>query len=135
MNQPAPTGDSEEQKVPEVVSRPDREQLRQMIAPIKSPATQVGESIVHALQQDNTVAVITTVVVGPDGGQHVVTAALDPELMSEVQMLLARASVEREDDEPCMGFHCLVRPKGEAGGPTLTDSDPNGAGAGSENNG
>ena len=99
--------------MPNVVAHPDQNQLRQMIMPIKSPATQVGESIVYALQQDNTVAVITTVVVGPDGGQHVVTAALDPTMMNQVQELLAKASQDREDEEPCMGFHCLVRAKDE----------------------
>ncbi len=101
---------------PNVVSRPDPAKLQQMVIPIKSPATQVGESIVYALQQDNTVAVITTVVAGPDGGQHVVTAALDPSLMGEVQQLLARAAQERVEDEPCMGFHCLIRGKDEADG-------------------
>ena len=109
---------------PHVVPRPDQAKLQQMVVPIKSPATQVGESIVYALQQDNTVAVITTVVVGPDGGQHVVTAALNPSLMGEVQQLLARAAQERVEEEPCMGFHCLVRDKNETDGDKPTDAAP-----------
>lgn len=106
----SPTG-NKPPTMPNVVKEPNRSQLRQMIAPIKSPALQIGETIIHALQQDNTVAVITTVVVGPDGRQSVVTAALDPRMMSSVQQLLAQAEQEREDEEPCMGFHCLVKPK------------------------
>jgi hypothetical protein len=70
------------------------------------------------------VAVITTVVAGPDGRQSVITAALDPELMSEVQQLLARAEHEREDDEPCMGFHCLIRTKDAPESEGSTDSTP-----------
>lgn len=94
-----------------VVQKVDRKQLKQFATTIKTAEAQVGEHIIAALQHDDTVAVVTTVVVGPDGRQQVISAALDPVLMNEVQELLTRAAQEREEEEPCMGFHCLTKPK------------------------
>ncbi len=96
---------------PVVVEKVDRERLQQFVTKIRTAEQQVGENIIQALKHDDTVAVLTTVVMGPDGQQCVVTAALDPKLMSQVQELLVRASKEREEEEPCVGFHCLVKPK------------------------
>ncbi len=94
-----------------VTSKVDRNQLAQFVTTIKNAEQQVGEHILGALRHDNTVAVITTVGIGPDGQQHIISAALDPERMKQVQALLQAASNEREDEEPCFGFHCLVKPK------------------------
>jgi hypothetical protein len=55
--------------------------------------------------------VITTVAIGSDGQQRVVSAALNPERMQQVQELLQAADEEREEEEPCVGFHCLIKPK------------------------
>jgi hypothetical protein len=118
MNQPDPRPNSESQPVspgetPEVVERVDPRQLQHFVTTIKTPEAQVGENIINALRHDGTVAVLTTVVVGPDGQQRVVSAALDPKMMSEVQRLLMQAAEDREPEQPCVGFHCLVKPKGE----------------------
>ena len=115
QSKPAP--DKEQQKVPskrmEVAKKVDQRQLQHFVTTIKSAEQQVGENIIQALQHDGTVAVLTTVVVGPDGQQRVVSAALDPKLMSQVQALIMKAQEEREEEEPCVGFHCLIKPKAE----------------------
>lgn len=89
----------------------DQQQIAQFVTTIKNAEQQVGEHIIRALQHDNTVAVITTVAMGPDGQQRVVSAALNPERMQQVQELLQAAEEERVQEEPCVGFHCLVKPK------------------------
>ena len=78
---------------------------------IKNAEQQVGEHIIAALQHNDTVAVLTTVAVGADGQQRVISAALNPERMKQVQEILTAAEAEREPEDPCFGFHCLVKPK------------------------
>ncbi len=89
----------------------DNQEITQFVTAIKNAEQQVGEHIIHALQHDGTVAVITTVAVGPDGQQRVISAALNPDRMQQVQEILQAAEEEREEEEPCVGFHCLVKPK------------------------
>lgn len=113
----------EPEEIPAVVDKVDTQQLRQFVTTIKSAEQQVGENIITALRNDNTVAVLTTVVLGPDGQQRVVSAAIDPELMPDVQQLLVRAQQEREAEEPCFGFHCFVQPKSQ---PDISAKEPSG---------
>jgi len=101
----------------EVVEKVDSNQMQHFVTSIKTAEQQVGENIIQALQHDGTVAVLTTVVMGLDG-QRIVTAALKPELMQQVQTILMNAQEEREEEEPCVGFHCLVKPKQK-----ITDTD------------
>ncbi len=89
----------------------DRSQIAQFVTTIKNAEQQVGEHIIQALQHDDTVAVITTVAMGQDGQQRVISAALNPERMQQVQEILQAAEAEREEEEPCVGFHCLVKAK------------------------
>jgi uncharacterized protein (DUF111 family) len=89
----------------------DKDQMVQFVTTIKNAEQQVGEHIIQALQHKNTVAVITTVAMGTDGRQRVISAALDPQRMQQVQEILQAAEEEREEEEPCVGFHCLVKPK------------------------
>lgn len=105
--------DSPAEKPLNVVGKVDANQLQHFITTIKTAEQQVGENIISALQHDGTVAVLTTVVVGPDGQQNVVSAALNPHMMSHVQEILMSAQQERQDEEPCVGFHCLIKPKGK----------------------
>ncbi|MGI9474226.1 MAG: hypothetical protein ACR2NZ_21980 [Rubripirellula sp.] len=95
----------------------DSNQIAQFVTTIKNAEEQVGEHIIQALQHTNTVAVLTTVAVGPDGQQRVISAALSPERMQQVQEILTTAEEERVDEEPCVGFHCFVTPK-EASDPS-----------------
>ncbi|KAA5547039.1 hypothetical protein FYK55_01065 [Roseiconus nitratireducens] len=85
--------------------------IRQFVSTIKNAEQQVGEHIIRALEHDDTVAVLTTVAIGPDGQQHLISAALDPERMSLVQEILAEANRHRDPEEPCLGYHCLIEPK------------------------
>lgn len=78
---------------------------------IKNVELQIGEHVVAALKHADTIAVLTTIVVGPDGGQHIISAALNPQRMAKVNELLFEAEQERDEDEVCFGFHCLVNPK------------------------
>ncbi len=89
----------------------DPNQLKHFVTTIKNAEQQVGEHIIKALQHGDTVAVLTTVMVGPDGVQRIVSAALDPKRMAQVNEILQSAAKERESQEPCFGFHCLIKPK------------------------
>ncbi len=95
----------------EITNDVDGKQMAQFVTTIRNAEEQVGQHIIQALQHDDTVAVITTVAVGPDGNQRVISAALNPDRMKQVQEILTQAEEEREDEEPCVGFHCLVKPK------------------------
>ncbi len=96
----------------------DGKKIAQFVTTIKNAEQQVGEHIIQALQHADTVAVLTTVAVGQDGQQCVISAALNPERMKQVQEILLAAEQEREEETPCFGFHCLVKPK-----PNVADED------------
>lgn len=102
-NQPNKTG--------EITNKVDGDKIAQFVTTIRNAEEQVGQHIIQALQHDDTVAVITTVAIGPDGNQRVISAALNPDRMKQVQEILTQAEEERVDEEPCVGFHCLVKPK------------------------
>ena len=111
QSSPTPEAEQVPSKRMEVAEKVDQRQLQHFVTAIKTAEQQVGENIIQALQHDGTVAVLTTVIVGPDGQQRVVSAALDPKVMSQVQALIMKAQEEREEEEPCVGFHCLIKPK------------------------
>jgi hypothetical protein len=87
------------------------QQAARFVSKIKDLDQQVGEHVVAALQHPDTVAVITTIVIGPSGDQHIVSAAIDPSRMAQINALLYAAEQDRQDEEICLGFHCLLRPK------------------------
>ena len=95
------------------VTNQDSGQLMQFVTHIKSAEHQMGEHIITALQDPNTVAVLTAIVAGPDG-QALVSAALDPDMLEQVQKILHDAEQKREEEVPCVGFHCLLKRKDEA---------------------
>ena len=76
------------------------------VTPLASVAEQMGRHVIAALGHPNTVAVITTVT-GSQTGQKIVSMALNPEQMHEVNALLAEVE-ESETPEKidCVGFHC-----------------------------
>lgn len=97
--------------LPVVAPQEGERQIKRFVTQLKSAEVQVGEHIIVALQDPSTVAVLTTVVVAPDGGQRIVSAGLDPELLEQVQSLLDKAEDERDEEVPCVGFHCFVKRK------------------------
>ena len=100
----------------------DQTQLTQFVTTVRNAEEQVGEHIIRALQHADTVAVITTLAIGPDGKQRVISAALNAQRMQQVQEILNTAQQERVEEEPCVGFHCLVDSKETKA--TRTDVDP-----------
>lgn len=94
-----------------VANPPDSAQLTQFVTTIKNAEQQVGENIIEALKHPGSVAVLTTAVLGPDGQQRVLSMALDADRMNQVQEILQSSVEERENEEPCYGFHCLVKTK------------------------
>ncbi len=95
--------------LPAVTDDVDRGQIKQFVTQIRSAEQQIGDHIIGALQDPETVAVLTAVVVGPGGTQQIVSAALDPEMLQQVQEILRNAEKSREDEVPCVGFHCLLK--------------------------
>ncbi len=93
----------------QVVVNATATEIARFVSTIKNAEQQVGEHIIQALQHADTVAVITTVVIGPDGQQHIVSAALDPTRAAQVNALLQTAVQQREEEVPCVGFHCLIK--------------------------
>lgn len=89
----------------------ERATIAQFVTTIRNAPQQIGEHIIQALQHADTVAVLTTVVIGPDGQQRVISAALNPKRLQQVQEILQAAEQERIEEEPCLGFHCLIKPK------------------------
>ena len=92
-------------------SSPSKPQVARFVSKIKNLDLQIGEHVLAALQHQDTVAVLTTIVVGPGGEQHIVSASLNPMRMAQVNELLEEAQQERVEDEVCYGFHCLINPK------------------------
>lgn len=86
-------------------------EMARFVTTIKNAEQQVGEHVIRALQHGDTVAVLTTVVVGPGGQQHIVSAALNDQKTAQVNALLQGAVEEREEETMCVGFHCLIKPK------------------------
>ena len=91
------------------VKKADGPRLKQWVTELKSAERQIGEHIIEALQDEDTVAILTTAVIGPDGTQRLVSAGLPPSIMEQVQELIGAAAEERAEDVPCIGFHCYVR--------------------------
>jgi hypothetical protein len=87
------------------------QQVARFVSKVKNFDQQIGEHVLAALQHPNTVAVLTTVVVGPTGEQHIVSASLNSQKMSQVNQLLEDAQEVMVEDEVCYGFHCLINPK------------------------
>tara|TARA_R110002049_G_scaffold4601_4_gene31825 strand:+ start:47077 stop:47460 length:384 start_codon:yes stop_codon:yes gene_type:complete len=113
-NEAAPNASPGQGHIQVTESKSEKKQIAQFITTIKNAEQQVGEHIIAALQHDDTVAVLTTVAMGADGQQRVISASLSPERMKQVQEILQQAELEREEEEPCVGFHCLVKPRAKS---------------------
>ena len=90
---PTPDGDQNQSglahdsnDLPAVLSHVEPGQIKQFVTQIKSAEHQIGEHILTSLQDDDTVAVLTAVVAGLGGGQRIVSAALNPQMLQQVQL-------------------------------------------------
>ncbi len=106
-----PDDETQQESNPQVLVNATESEVQRFVSTIKNAEQQVGEHIIQALQHADTVAVITSVVIGPDGQQHIVSAALNPARAAQVNALLQSAVEEREEETLCVGFHCLIKPK------------------------
>ncbi len=86
------------------------------LAPVEQ---QVGVHVIRALQGPETVAVLSTVTMGRDGHQRIISVGLDDALLEQVRVLFAEASEERTERVPCVGFHCRLQDRD-------VESDPSG---------
>ena len=87
------------QRIHVTESPSEQKQIAQFVTTIKNAEQQVGEHIIAALQHDDTVAVLTTVAMGADGQQRVISASLNPDRMKQIQEILQQAEEEREEEE------------------------------------
>ena len=87
---------------------PEAGGLRTMATPLTPIAQQVGQHVMGALSQPNTVAVLTTIT-GSRTGQQVISIPLSREQMGMVNGYLNQVE---ESDEPeaidCVGYHCVL---------------------------
>jgi altronate dehydratase len=91
----------------------DEDALRQYVSPLVSMEHQVGTHVINALQQAQTVAVLTTVVPGPGGHEAIVSVGLSAERLEQVHELLEQAQETDVARVPCVGFHCFQPPRDE----------------------
>jgi hypothetical protein len=112
-----------EPRVPKVRRRRSQDQPpapdgppQEFMSVLKSFEQQVGEHVISVLQQEGTVAVMSTVLPAPDGTQRIVSIGLDARRMEEVQRLLAESDTEAAPPVPCVGFHCYLPGGGRAEG-------------------
>ncbi len=110
-----PTASDETAPAADQVQNATPAQVLHFVTSIKDVHQQVGEHVIGALQQPNTVAVVTSVVVGPGGKQHIVSAALDPQKAAMVNQLIAGAQQQRKEEVQCVGYHCIIEPKDDSG--------------------
>jgi len=97
--------------MPETNSQPDdagrREQEpAQYVSALVPMERQIGAHVMTALQHENTVAVLSAVMVGEDGMQRIVSAPLSAEKLAMVQELLQSADDDETQQVSCFGFHC-----------------------------
>jgi hypothetical protein len=94
-------------------AKPDQAQRHpqrptEFVSELVSLEQQVGAHVTAALQHEHTVAVLTAVVVGPDGVQRLVSAPLDEQKLAMVRQLLQSANTSQTQEVPCIGFHCRI---------------------------
>ena len=93
---------NEEQEEPQVEGVPH------FVSPILTIANQVGEHVLSAMEQEETVAVLTTIT-GSAHGQQVISIPLTSQHIEKVHGLIEEIHASDEPQHvPCVGFHCLL---------------------------
>lgn len=89
-------------------STPESTGPKQYVTPLTAIEHQVGSNVIAALQDPENVAVLSTVMAGPNGHQHVVSIGMGPQVAEKVHALVAEAHGAKRDRVPCVGFHCFL---------------------------
>ena len=85
-----------------------QEGVPHLVTPLRPIAHQVGEHILHALEVEETVAVLTTVT-GSKTGQQIVSIPITGEQLQKVHSLITEIHESNEPERvPCVGFHCYI---------------------------
>ena len=86
----------------------ESEGIPTFVTPLQPIAKQVGEHVLTALEDKETVAVLTTIT-GSTAGQQVISIPLTQENLNQVPVLIEEIHVSDEPERiPCVGFHCLL---------------------------
>ena len=81
-----------------------------MQTPLIPVMEQVGQHVINALTQNETVAVLTTIT-GSSSGRQVVSIPLTQSMLNRVQHYLVEVEESPTPEEvPCVGFHCSYEP-------------------------
>ena len=89
----------------------EQEGVPHLVTPLRPIAHQVGEHVLHALNQEETVAVLTTVT-SSKNGQQVVSIPLTSKQVQQVHRLIQDIHESNEPERiPCVGFHCYIDSK------------------------
>ena len=92
------------------INQPDGK-TETMMAHLLPISEQIGRNVMAALDDPDSVAVLTTVVPGV-GADRVVSVGLTPQQMHDVGILLQEIEEEDEDaaqdEQRCIGFQCQV---------------------------
>ena len=90
-----------------IAKQPD-EGLQPLVTELTPITEQVGDHVLKALQEEECVAVLTTLV-GGYPTDRVVSVALNAEQMADVGEILGEVQKESgEEEEVCIGFHCHI---------------------------
>lgn len=96
------------------VGEKESEGVPHFVTPLRPIVHQVGEHVLAALEQDETVAVLTTIT-GSNRGQQVVSIPLTAEHVHQVRGLIEEIHESDEPERvPCVGFHCLLDDENES---------------------
>jgi hypothetical protein len=92
----------------EKIDEPKPEGIPTFVTPIQPIAKQVGEHVMAALEDEETVAVLTTIT-GSTAGQQVISIPLSSEHLQQVHGLIEEIHFSDEPERvPCVGFHCFL---------------------------
>ena len=84
------------------------EGIPSFITPLQPIMRQIGEHVLTALEEDETLAVLTTITESP-AGQQVISIPLTSDHLKQVHDLLEEIHQSNEPQRvPCVGFHCFL---------------------------
>ncbi|MDP6542056.1 MAG: hypothetical protein QGF07_04645, partial [Phycisphaerales bacterium] len=92
----------------ELEKQEKQEGVPTFVTPLQPIARQVGEHVLTALGDDETVAVLTTIT-GSSAGQQVISIPLTTDHLKKVHEFIEEIHISDEPERvPCVGFHCFV---------------------------